>query len=309
MMPRNIRIANRGEIKDFIPAIFIFILIDFLALLTIGPFEASGVAVFGNPNDPTDIIYLFLALLVITLAFLLIGKFWKKQLIQVIVLASIVLTIFSTFFTLSATLLPEEWSLSLSAAAAAILVILLVRYPEWYVVDICGIILGAGVIGILGISLSVFLAIILLAGLAIYDAVSVYITKHMIALAETVLSLKLPIMLVIPRTWSYSLIGETRHLKEKTGGKRRRDAFFIGLGDIIMPGILVASTFHSIASNGILVALSVMLGTILGLIALMGMVIKGNPQAGLPFLCGGAILGYLLSSYILFGTLAGAVCV
>jgi presenilin-like A22 family membrane protease len=48
-----------------------------------------------------------------------------------------------------------------------------------------------------------------------------------------------------------------------------------------------------------------MLGTILGLIVLMRAVIKGKPQAGLPFLCGGAILGYLLSSYMLFGTLAG----
>jgi presenilin-like A22 family membrane protease len=37
----------------------------------------------------------------------------------------------------------------------------------------------------------------------------------------------------------------------------------------------------------------------------MKAVIKGKPQAGLPFLCGGAILGYLLSSYMLFGTLAG----
>jgi presenilin-like A22 family membrane protease len=31
---------------------------------------------------------------------------------------------------------------------------------------------------------------------------------------------------------------------------------------------------------------------------LMIFVMKGKPQAGLPYLCSGAILGYLISSYI-----------
>jgi presenilin-like A22 family membrane protease len=304
-MPKNIRIANRREIKDFIPGIFLFVIIDILALLTIGTFKASGVAVFSNPNDPADIVYLFSTLLMVTLAFLLIARFWKKQLIQVILISSIALTVFSTFFTLSATLLPGELSLFLSITAAAILVIVLVGYPEWYVVDVCGIILGVGIIGILGISLNVFLVIILLIALAIYDAVSVYKTKHMIDLAETVLDLRLPAVLVIPRTLNFSLIKETRILKEKPADNKQRNAFFIGLGDIIMPGILVASTFNNIPSNGLIVALSVLLGTILGFIFLMRRAMKGKPQAGLPFLCGGAILGYLLSSYVLFGTLAG----
>ena len=304
-MRRKIGIANWKEIEDFIPAISLFVIIDVLALLTIGPYEASGVVAFSNPNDPADIIYLFLTLLMVTLAFLLIARFWKKQLIQIIVLASIALTVFSMLFAVTATFFPEEWSLPLSITAAVILVMALVRYPEWYVVDTCGIILGAGIIGVLGISLNVFLVIILLIGLAIYDAVSVYITKHMIDLAEIVLNLKLPVMLVIPKTRNYSLIGEKRNPREKPAGNKRRKTFFVGLGDIIMPGILVASTFHSIASNGILVALSVMLGTIVGLIFLTRKTMKGNPQAGLPFLCSGAILGYLLSSYILFGKLAG----
>jgi presenilin-like A22 family membrane protease len=92
-------------------------------------------------------------------------------------------------------------------------------------------------------------------------------------------------------------------LKEKL--EEERSAFFIGLGDIVFPGILVASTFYNIASNGLLIALSVMLGTLFGFIALMASVVKGKPQAGLPYLCSGAILGYLISSYILFGKLVG----
>jgi presenilin-like A22 family membrane protease len=200
---------------------------------------------------------------------------------------------------------PEVWSLFLSVTAATILVITLVKYPEWYVIDICGITIGIGAIGMLGISLSISLVIVLLIGLAIYDAIAVYKTKHMIDLADTVLYLKLPVILVIPKIRKYSLIKETKSLKEKLKDEEERDAFFMGLGDVVMPGILVASAFYNITANGLLVALSVMLGTLLGFVVLMAVVIKGKPQAGLPYLCSGAILGYLVSSYVLFGELVG----
>jgi presenilin-like A22 family membrane protease len=147
--------------------------------------------------------------------------------------------------------------------------------------------------------------IALLVVLAIYDAISVYRTKHMIDLADTVLDLKLPVILVIPKIRKYSLFRDTRSLKEKLEGGEERDAFFMGLGDVIIPGFLVASTFHNITTNGLLVALSVMLGTLFGFAVLITFVVKGKPQAGLPYLCSGAILGYLVSSYILFGELVG----
>ncbi len=127
----------------------------------------------------------------------------------------------------------------------------------------------------------------------------------MIDLADTVLDLKLPVILVIPKIRKYSLIKETKSLKEKLKDDEERDAFFMGLGDFVFPGILVASTFHNIASNGLLIALSVLLGTLLGFTVLMAVLVKGKPQAGLPYLCSGAILGYLASSYILFGELVG----
>jgi len=196
-------------------------------------------------------------------------------------------------------------SLFLSITAVAILVILLVKYPEWYVIDVCGIILGVGAIAMLGISLSVLLVIVLLIGLAIYDAISVYKTKHMIELADTVLYLKLPVILVVPKIRKYSLLKETKSLKEKLKDDEERDAFFMGLGDVIMPGVLVASTFQNVPSNGLIIALSVMLGTLFGFTVLMKAVVKGKPQAGLPYLCSGAILGYLVSSYMLFGELVG----
>ena len=299
---------DKRGMKDFFPVFLmggLFVLIHSLALLITRPFEAAGVVVFENPNDPTNIVFFFSTLLLLTLAILLIAKFWKKQLIKGIILGSTGITAFYVFHPLLAFVVPEVWSLFIAITAAAALIIILVKFPEWYVIDLCGIVVGVSAIGMLGISLSIFLVIVLLVGLAICDAISVYKTKHMIDLADTVLNLRLPVVLVIPKIRKYSLITETKSLKEKLRDGEERDAFFMGLGDVVMPGILVVSAFHNVASNGLLIALSVMFGTLVGFIVLMTFVIKGKPQAGLPYLCTGAILGYATSSYLLFGELVG----
>jgi presenilin-like A22 family membrane protease len=286
----------------------LFVVIHLLSMLITKPFEATGLDVFDNPNDPTNLLVFFVIMLVVTVTILLIAKFWKKQFIQVIILGSIAYTSFFVFYTLLLSLaVTDTAAIFLSIVAAAILVVALIKHPEWYIINLCGIIVGVGAIGIFGISLSIFLVIVLLIGLSIYDAISVYKTKHMIDLADAVMDLKLPVMLVVPKTRKYSLLKETKGLKEKLEDKEEREAFFMGLGDIVMPGILVVSSFYNIDSNGFLIALSVMLGTLLGFAVLMSVVIKGKPQAGLPYLCSGAILGYVISSYLLSGGLAGLI--
>jgi presenilin-like A22 family membrane protease len=45
----------------------------------------------------------------------------------------------------------------------------------------------------------------------------------------------------------------------------------------------------------------VLAGTLSGFVALTVYVVKGKPQAGLPFLCTGAILGYVIAGILLFG--------
>ena len=285
----------------------LFVVIHLLSMLITKPFEATGLDVFDNPNDPVNVIVFFVIMIAVTVTILLIAKFWKKQFIQVIILGSIAYTSFFVFYPLLSFVVPYPISSFLSIAAAAVLVVALIKYPEWYIINLCGIIVGVGAIGIFGISLGIFLVIVLLIGLSIYDAISVYKTKHMIDLADAVMDLKLPVMLVVPKTRKYSLLKETKGLKEKLEDEEEREAFFMGLGDIVMPGILVVASFYNIPDNGLLIALSVMLGTLLGFAVLMSVVIKGKPQAGLPYLCSGAILGYVVSSYLLSGGLAGLI--
>ena len=301
---------------------FLFIVIHGIALLITGTFQEEGMQAFEDPDNPINIVYILFIMLIFTAIILLIAKFWKKQLIQIIILGAIGYTSSYVFYPLFNIILPnsiniaipinENSSILLSASIiisfilALFLVIILYKFPEWYVIDICGIIIGAGAIAIFGISLGIFLVIILLISLAIYDAISVYKTKHMIDLADTVMDLKLPVLLVVPKIRKYSLIKETKRLKEKLEEGSEREAFFMGLGDIVMPGILVVSTYNNI-SNSLPIALSVIIGTLIGFVFLMNYVIKGKPQAGLPFLCGGAILGYIISSLVLYGELKGLI--
>lgn len=302
MDKEDIKIKN--EIFPILLMGCLFVLIHGLALIVAGPFEAAGIEAFENPDDPINLVIFFSIIIVITAIILLIAKYWKKKLIQFIILGAVGYTSFYVFFPLFALVMNDWVALFLSIAVALILTITLYKFPEWYIIDLSGIIVGAGAIAIFGISLGILLVLILLVGLAIYDAISVYKTKHMIDLADTVMDLKLPVLLVIPKIRKYSLIKETKSLKEKLKDNEERDAFFMGLGDIVMPGILVVAAYSSI-ENGLPVALSVMIGTLVGFLVLMTFVIKGKPQAGLPSLCGGAILGYIISSYLLFGKLVG----
>ncbi len=307
---------NKSDTKEFL-SIFImgclFVIIHGLALTVTTPFQDAGITpAFENPNDPVNIFYILIIMLTFTAIILLIAKFWKKRVIQYIILGAVGYTSFYAFFlpifALSFGNFIGWFSQILALIGAIVLIIALFKYPEWYVIDITGIIIGTSAIVIFGISLGVMLVIVLLVFLAIYDAISVYKTKHMIDLADTVVDLKLPVLLVIPKVKGYSIIKEKKSLKEKLNEGAERDAFFMGLGDIVMPGILVVAAYNyglSSGLNSLPLALSILLGTLVGFCILMIFVIKGKPQAGLPCLCGGAIAGYFIASFLLYGEFIG----
>jgi presenilin-like A22 family membrane protease len=181
-----------------------------------------------------------------------------------------------------------------SVAAAAALTLLLYKYPGWWLVDAVGILVSAGAIAIFGISFGILPALILLVALALYDSVSVYRTKHMISLADNVMQLRLPIMLIVPKHRGYSFLEESTHLKDDLAKGKKRDAMFMGLGDVVIPSILAVVAFHKGLDFATVGALA---GTLLGFVFLMMMVLKGKAHAGLPSLNGGAILGFFLGFY------------
>ena len=293
------------ETVDVLPILVmagLFVVVDLLAFLVTGPFEAANIVAFENPSDPFNIAYFFIIMLIFTVIILVIIKLGKTQAVRIIFLGATTLLSIYVFYPLILKLVASSLaSLALSITAASVLILALVKKPEWYVINAIAILTGVGAIAMLGISLDIWIIIVLLIVMAAYDAFSVYKTKHMIDLADNVMDLKLPVLFVIPKRRGYSLLKERKRLKQKLKDKEKREAYFLGVGDIVFPGILAVAAFHNLANNGLAIALSVLAGTIAGFIALMTFVIKGNPQAGLPFLCSGAIIGYLVGAHMLFG--------
>ena len=82
--------------------------------------------------------------------------------------------------------------------------LLLRYYPEWYIIDAFGILVCAGISSLFGVSMTILPALLLLVVLAVYDAISVYKTRHMVSLAEGVIKMKAPLLFVVPKSRDYS---------------------------------------------------------------------------------------------------------
>jgi len=315
----------------------LFLAVQLGALALVPEFAESGYQAVENPDDPTNSVVYVLAILVMTGVMLAAFKYNFDGAIRLLIVGT---SAWLSWYVFSALVSP----LAAAVPAAAVGVGLLV-YPEWYVIDTAGVLMGAGAAGLFGISFGLLPALILLAFLAVYDAISVYGTEHMLSLAEGVMDLNIPVVLVIPLSLSYSLLeggeeetgesGESDGDSDENGGDsgesvadddereadvgdptpmEERDAFFIGLGDAVIPTVLIASaaTFSPAAGLAVplvgvnLPALLAMVGSLAGLLVLMSWVIKGRPHAGLPLLNGGAIGGYLIGSVVAGVPLADA---
>jgi presenilin-like A22 family membrane protease len=197
-----------------------------------------------------------------------------------------------------------------------LLMILLYVHSEWYVVNTVGILVGSGVIVMLGVSFVPTLIMVFMIAAAIYDAWAVYKSKHMLDLADTMMNLNLPILLVAPQDSDYSMRAERTTVHETPEepadtvheAPRERvvaksnDAMLMGLGDVIFPGMLVLSTLQYVGGDdGFIMAMTTLVGSLIGYSILMYFVGKGQAQAGLPLLNGGAILGYIVGGLLTIG--------
>lgn len=290
------------ELKQLVPLagmLVMMVLVEIGAVLLSLPMKAAGFSAFEDPSSLMNPLFFIAILLAFTAVLLVLLKYRYKHLIVAIIAISIFFTfvyIFSSIVTLftSNEIVAVVVPLILSGLAIA----LLYRFPEWYVIDTLGILIAAGAASIFGISLGIVPVIILLVLLAIYDAISVYKTRHMITLAEGVIEMKTPILFVIPKKASYS------YIRDGIGkiGEGERGAFIMGMGDLIMPAILVVSANMFLKPDGLpfinIPALGAIIGSLAGLVVLLWFVNKGKPQAGLPPLNGGVIIGFLIGCAI-----------
>ena len=311
----------------------IFLLVQLGALAIVEPFKAQNYQFVEDTSDPTNSLLYVGAILVATAVMLAAIKLDVDVLLRGFVVFS---GAYVAFYVFQVVLPPAVLSVGGTAVPvvaigmAAVLGITLWTYPEWYVIDAAGILMGIGAAGIFGINFGILPALVLLTVLAVYDAISVYGTEHMLTLASGVMEMRVPVVLVIPLSLSYSYLDaetprsvddendesetETAVTDGDGGGDEDtdddhevgdRDALFIGLGDAVIPTVLVASAAFfvsevpTLALPGLSIPLpagTAMLGTLAGLVVLMWMVLKGRAHAGLPLLNGGSIAGYLVGA-------------
>jgi presenilin-like A22 family membrane protease len=275
------------------PLLLITVEIGALALSPL--MQEAGISAFENPQNVENIFLFIVILLAFTGFLLLLIKFGFKRVISIVIGVSIFFTFVYIFSAIVyAAMGGTDITVLLTLILSILATVVLYLYPEWYVIDALGILIASGVASIFGRSLDYWLVVILLIILAVYDAISVYKTKHMITLAEGVIDLKTPILFVVPKKRDYSFIKEGIG-KLSEGGER--SAFIMGMGDLIMPSILVVSANVFIEGYRILgfinlPALGAIVGSLAGLGVLLYFVSSGRPQAGLPPLNGGTIIGF-----------------
>ena len=320
----------------------IFLLVQLGALAVVDPLEAGGNQFVEDTSDPTISALYVGAILVVTALMLGAIKLGVDALIRAfVVFAGAYISLFVFRIVVPPVLTVPVGGQSINALAwggAVALGIALYVHPEWYVIDAAGIVMGIGAAGLFGINFGILPALVLLAVLAVYDAISVYGTEHMLTLASGVMEMRVPIVLVVPLSLSYSFLdtdppdpgsedaGDEEASATANGGgenagdgeggdggagddefELEREALFIGLGDAVIPAVMVASAAFfvrdvpAVSLPGLdvpLPAATAMVGTLAGLAVLLWMVLKGRAHAGLPLLNGGAIGGYLVGALL-----------
>jgi len=363
----------------------IFLLVQLGALAFVDPAQQQGLQEIEGGGTPTLSIAFVAAMLVATGLMLLAIRYGGvSQLRLFIIFASVYISFFAFDVLVSSVLSAGRGATAVALGAALALGVVLYVYPEWYVVDAAGVVMGVGAAGLFGINFGVLPAIVLLSVLAAYDAISVYGTEHMLTLASGVMEMRVPVVLVVPLSLSYSFLdaekpasvqseeeaesnsdspdpdgkppedgqdGNTELTAERlaamdpadiealepgrvagvdpdvldavdeqtrealSAATPDRDALFIGLGDAVIPTVLVASaaffidtgpTLELAGVSATLPAVTAMGGTLVGLSVLLWLVAQGRAHAGLPLLNGGAIGGYLLGALASGLTLAEA---
>ena len=299
--------------KGKLPILIMFIIFIGMQLLALAlvPLYPTDYQAFPEANDVVNPIIYVGMLLAMTGLMLLLIKYGLGKIIKVMFMFAVGTTTFVVMLPVLYQIVPSmDFAVYGSIVIAVALILLLVFKPEWYVVNMVGFIIGIGAAVLLGLSLSILPVLIMLVILAVYDAISVYKTKHMITLAEGVVPLKLPVVFVIPKKKDFAMSSlESKRIASEPA--EEREAMFMGVGDAVIPAILAVSAAvflpgasASIPSANILVALGTVAGSTAGFFALMHFVLKGNPQAGLPLLNGGAIIGYMLAYLLVFQELS-----
>ncbi|NPA76612.1 MAG: hypothetical protein GXN93_02565 [Candidatus Diapherotrites archaeon] len=221
-------LAYRGRFSEIV-ALYVLTLI--LAMWIAYPYILSGGPQAPNGSKPSTAGVFFGEILAATLVFLIIIKIWP-QIFRWILLGLEILFLFFSVFLLFADI----------SEIGAILIALLavtIRIKYWdnkYVQNASTLLIVGVTIAIVAAGLSPIVTAILLIILAVYDYISVFVTKHMVTLAKAVAG--------------NAEIG-------------KGEEHLLGAGDVAIPGMFAISLARASLLASILAAAGAVIGLIL----------------------------------------------
>lgn len=263
-------------------------LLLFGATLAIGVFSA-----YWNITSPTPILIpevrfgwsdaIFLA--VITLFFIFFSK--HQRAIKFSFKLFLVLIVFSGTSTIISAILFPPWDIWVTLLITATFVF--VRNVFTHNV---GIILAvAGIGSLLGLAISPKTVVIIMVILSLYDIVAVYVTGHMVKMANTMMESGAIFGFIIPSQMSgfFSHKGEVQaHVG--VGGK----FMILGSGDIGLPVVLASSVVRYSLNDAVIVAFFSLVGLFLTHLIFLNQK-ERKPMAALPPIATMSIIGYLVA--------------
>jgi presenilin-like A22 family membrane protease len=246
-------------------------------------------------------------IIAITMGYLIIKygrKLFKGLFIRIIYCLSI-WTLVSMFFIslgyvfFGVTIFEYLW-LSAIFIISSIIMLAWLLHPEWWIVDALAIIIAITSAAFLGSSIIPIVVVIGLIAFSIYDYIAVIKTNFMLKFAEGVMSVQLPAALIIPYNSKVSLIKDGINFNP-VEEKFERGFMVLGTGDLLFPTILAVSVniFESM-TNAIIIGIFIIISYLIMSWLMSYSKYAKNIHAlpGLPFLCTGAIIGYIITIII-----------
>lgn len=244
-------------------------------LAHIRPPETVGI------SDGAAVAYFLIFFFAVTLFFLILFHIYKGNAIYRSIFIAIV---FAGLLKLFELVFPT----ALSAIVAVIFILGLFLLPVVWVHDLIVLFAGAGIGAVFGLQFHWTFAMILLVILSVYDALAVFVTKHMITLAHELIKRSCTFALIIPE--------HAAQFRASLMAIHPGSGFLVlGGGDIVLPMFLTASAYAARPAAGWYAIVGMCIGVALNHIWLTS---SRVPLPALPLISAGGILGTFFGLFL-----------
>lgn len=276
-------------------AAFVAIWVGAISIITAEPVQDSAATYdsSASSDSPSTAITIAAALALSFTALLAVIRLGLDRLLYVFYLF-----VFGNLTTAYVMLVTNTSTGAMVAVEVSLLVgtMLAIHYVRrWWVTAVVGVAAATVGTAILGVWLDVKVVLLLFAILAVLDTVAVLYSGHMLTVVDGMAD-NLPIAIQGPIAFE-----ERRPL--------------LGLGDLVVPSVLVISALQVDVFPSVPVgigtihagALGAAVGILIGVVVSQYQVYHRGAQPGLPYLCGGAAVGYLAAAVMTGAELATVV--